>query len=152
MFDVAQIKLLVKLISVTAAATVKEQQAATVPTAVSPTATGMTTATTPSLNDGPRLKGKLREFSGEKADWDEWHKVHSSQARILGVAEELMATDEIRVGAENFNSQDIDPLRAKRTFEAWVSPPAKARRWRCRELTRLELRGGSCCDGIVPAV
>ena len=60
-----------------------------------------------------------RKFPGEEADWDEWHKVHSSQARILGFAEELVSTDEIRAGAEDFSSQGIDPLRAKRASEAW---------------------------------
>ena len=46
---------------------------------------------------------------------------YSSQARILGIAEEMVATGEIRVGAEDFNSQGIDQLRAKRAFEAWLS-------------------------------
>ena len=63
----------------------------------------------------------LRKFSGEEADWDEWHKVYSSQARILCIAEELVATDETRVGAEDFHCQGIDPLRAKHAFEAWLS-------------------------------
>ena len=43
---------------------------------------------------------KLQKFSGGEADWDEWHKVCSSQARVLGFAEELVETDEIRVGAQ----------------------------------------------------
>ena len=33
-----------------------------------------------------------------------------------------MATDEIRAGAEDFNSQGIDPLRAKRASDTWLSP------------------------------
>ena len=44
--------------------------------------------------------------------------MYSSQARILGFAEELVATDEIRVGVVDFNSQGIDPLRAKRASKA----------------------------------
>ena len=39
--------------------------------------------------------------------------MYSSQARILGFAEELVARDGIRVGTEDFNSQVIDPPRAK---------------------------------------
>ena len=60
-------------ISITVAATVQQQQAAT---AASPAvATGTATTTTPSPNVGPRLKVALRKFSGEEANWDEWHKV-----------------------------------------------------------------------------
>ena len=81
----------------------------------------MATATTPSPKDGPKLKFEKRKFPGEEADWDKWHNVYSSQARILVFAKELVATDEIRVGAENFNSQGINPLRAKRASEAWFS-------------------------------
>ena len=51
-------------------------------------------------------------FSGEETDWDTWHKVYSSKARIHGFSEELVATDEIRVGAEGFNNQSIDSLFA----------------------------------------
>ena len=51
-------------------------------------------------------------FSGEETDWDTWHKVYSSQARIHGFSEELVATDEIRVGAEDFNNQGIDSFFA----------------------------------------
>ena len=47
--------------------------------------------------------------------------MHSSQAKILGFAEELAATDEIMVGAQAFNSQGIDPLRAKHASEVWLS-------------------------------
>ena len=47
--------------------------------------------------------------------------MYLSQARIFGFAEELVATGEIRVGAEDFNSQGINPLRAKRASEAWLS-------------------------------
>ena len=47
--------------------------------------------------------------------------MYSSTTRILDFAEKLVATDEIRVGAEDFNSQGIAPLRAKRAFEAWFS-------------------------------
>ena len=47
--------------------------------------------------------------------------MYSSQAWILGFAEELEATDKVRVGAEDFNSLGIDPLRAKRASEAWLS-------------------------------
>ena len=43
-------------------------------------------------------------FSGEETDWGTWHKVYSSKARIHGFSEELVATDEIRVGAEDFNN------------------------------------------------
>ena len=121
MFDVAQMKQLTKLISIAVAAMIQQQQAAAEATAVSPAAIGMATATTPSSNDGPRLKVELRKFSGEEADWDEWYKVYSSQSRILGFAEELVATDETRVGAEDFNSQGIDPLQTKRASEAWLS-------------------------------
>ena len=46
--------------------------------------------------------------------------MYSSQAKILGVAEELVASNEIRVKAEDFNSQGIDPLRTKRASEAWL--------------------------------
>ena len=110
-----------ELISVNVAATVQQQQATTAATVASPTATETPTTTTLSPNDDPRFKVELQKFSGEEEDWDEWHKVYSSQARILGFAEELVATDEIRVGAENFSSQGIDPLRAKRASEAWLS-------------------------------
>ena len=44
-----------------------------------------------------------------------------SQNRILDFAKELMATGDIRVGAENFNSQGVYPLRATCASEAWVS-------------------------------
>ena len=48
--------------------------------------------------------------------------MYSSQARILGFAEELVATDEIRVRAEDFNSrQGIGLLRVKRASKAWLS-------------------------------
>ena len=47
-------------------------------------------------------------FSGEETDWDTRHKVYSSQVRIHGFSEELVATDEIRFGAEDFNNQGID--------------------------------------------
>ena len=60
-------------------------------------------------------------FSGKEADWDKWHKVYSLLARIPGFAEELVSTDEIRVGAEELTSQGIDPLLAKRACEAWLS-------------------------------
>ena len=97
-------KQLVELISVTVAGTVQQQLAAAAATAASAAATGRATATTLSSNDGSRLKVELQKFSGEKEDWDEWHKMYSSQARILGFAEELVATDEIMIGAEDFNS------------------------------------------------
>ena len=45
----------------------------------------------------------------------------SSQARIPDFAEELVATNEIRVGAEDLNSQGIDSLRAKCASGAWLS-------------------------------
>ena len=115
-----QMNQLAKLISVAVAATVQQQQAAAGANAAPPAATGTATATTSSPNDGPRLKVTLRKFSGKEADWDEWHKVYSSQARILGFAKELVETDEIRVGADNFNSQGVNPLRAKRASEAWL--------------------------------
>ena len=51
-------------------------------------------------------------FFGEETDWNTWHKVYSSQARINGFTEELVATDEIRVGAEDFVSQGIDSFYA----------------------------------------
>ena len=114
-------KQLAELISVTVAATVPQQQATVVATAASPAATVMATTTTLSPNDGSRLKVELQKLSGEEADWDDWHKVNSSQTRILGSTEELVATDEVRVGAEDFNSQGIDPLRAKRASGAWLS-------------------------------
>ena len=47
--------------------------------------------------------------------------MYSSQARTLGFAEEQVVTDEIRVGAEDFNKEDINPLRAKHASEAWLS-------------------------------
>ena len=121
MFDETQMKQLVELISVTVAATVQQQQAAAAAIDAPPSATGTSTATMLSPNDGPSLKVELRKFSGEGADWDESHKVYSSQARILGFAGELAATDEIRIRAEGFNSQGIDLLRVKRASEAWVS-------------------------------
>ena len=100
----------------------QQQQVAAAATAASPAVTKTATATTPSPTDGSRLKVELRKFSGEEADCDEWHKMYSSQARILGFAEELVATYEIRVGAEDFNSQGIDPLRAKQhASAAWLS-------------------------------
>ena len=77
-------------------------------------------ATTPSPNDGPGLKVQLRKFSAEEENWDEWHNVYLSQAKILGFTAKLVATDEIRVGAENFSCQGINPLRAKRASEAWL--------------------------------
>ena len=112
---------LAKLISVTVAATVQQHQAAAGANAASPAATGTATAMTSSPNDGPRLKVKLQKLSGKEEDWDEWHKAYSSQARILDVAEELVETDEIRVGVDNFNSQGVNPMRAKRASEAWLS-------------------------------
>ena len=78
-------------------------------------------AATPQQTDGPRMKVELRAFSGEEADWEEWHKFFTSKARVLGFAGELVATDEIKVGAEDFNSRGIDPLRTKRASEAWLS-------------------------------
>ena len=60
-------------------------------------------------------------LSGLEADWDKWHKVYSSQTRIHGFANEVVATDEVRVGAEDFNSQGIDSLRAKCVSEVWLS-------------------------------
>ena len=121
MFDETQMKQLAELISVTVAATVQQQQAAAAATDAPPSATGTSPAKTLSPNDGPSLKVELHKFSGEEADWDESHKVYSSQARILGFAVELVATDEIRIRAEDFNSQGIDPLRVKRASEACVS-------------------------------
>ena len=121
MFDAAQMKQLAELIFVAVAATVQKQQATAAVTTASPAATGTATATTLSLNDSPRPKVELKMFSGEEADWDKWHKVYSSQARINSFAEELVATDEIRVGAEDFNSQGIDSLRAKCASETWLS-------------------------------
>ena len=110
MFDGVQMKQLVELISVTAAALVQQQQAAAAVTTTSPAPKRMTPATTLSSNDGSRLMMELRKFSGEEADWDKWHKMYSSQTMILGLAKELVATDEILDGAEDFNIQDIDPL------------------------------------------
>ena len=55
---------------------------------------------------------ELTVFSGEETDWGTWHNVYSSKARIHGFSEELVATDEIRVGAEDFNNQSIDSLFA----------------------------------------
>ena len=40
--------------------------------------------------------------------------MYLSQARVLRFTKKLVATAEIRVGAKDFNSQRIDPLRAKR--------------------------------------
>ena len=112
MFDAAQMKQLAELIFVTVAATVQKWQATATAFPASPAATGTPTATTLLPNDGPRLKVELTMFSGEETDWDTWHKVYSSQARIRGFSEELVATDEIRVGAEDFNSQGIDSFYA----------------------------------------
>ena len=47
--------------------------------------------------------------------------MYSSQAKIVGFAEDLVVTDEIRAGAEDFNSQGIDPLRAKCASDAQLS-------------------------------
>ena len=99
-------------------ATIQKQQATATATAASPAATGTATARTLSPNDRLRLKVKLQTFSGEEADWVEWHKVYSSQARIRGFAKELVAIDEIRAEAEDFNSQGIDLLQTKRASEA----------------------------------
>ena len=109
-----------ELIFVTVAATLQQKQTAAAATTASPEVTGATTATT-SSNDGQRLTVELPKFSGQEADWGERYKTFSSQARILSFAEELVATDEIKVGAEDFNSEGIDPLRAKRASEAWFS-------------------------------
>ena len=38
--------------------------------------------------------------------------MYSVQARVHGFSEDLAATDEIRVGAEDFNSQGIDSFYA----------------------------------------
>ena len=81
----------------------------------------MTTATTPSPNDRPRLKVELRKLSGEEADWNKWHKVYSSQARKIRLRRGTDGNGRDGVGAEDFNSQGIDPLRAKRASEAWLS-------------------------------
>ena len=121
MFDEAQIKCSGEFVSFTVAATVQKQQATASATTASLTATGTATATTLSLNDGPSLKVELRTFSGQEAHWDEWHKVYSSKIRIFGFADELVATDEIRVEDEDFNSRGIGPLRAKRASEVGLS-------------------------------
>ena len=102
-------KQLAGLISVTVVVKVQQRQASEA-TATSPAATGTVTATTPSPTNGPWLKVELKKFSGKEADRDEWHKMYSSQARILGFVKELVATDEIRVGAEDFDNEGIDPL------------------------------------------
>ena len=112
MIDAAQMKQLAELIFVPVAATVQKSQATATATPSSPAATGTPAAATLLPNDGPRLKVKLTMFSGEETDCDTWHKVYSSQARIHGFAKELVATDEIRVGAEDFNSQGIDSFYA----------------------------------------
>ena len=143
---------LAELIFITVAATVQKQQATAAVTAASPTATGTPRATTLSPNDGPRLKVELKMFSGKEINWDKWHKVHLSQARINGFAEEMVATDETRVGGEDFNSQSIDSLRAKCASEAWFSfiPICKGTALKmCKAPTRLVLRG---CNGIAPVV
>ena len=44
-----------------------------------------------------------------------------SYVSILGFTKELVTTDEIRVGVENFNSNGFDRLRAKRAFKLWLS-------------------------------
>ena len=106
-------------------------------------------------NDGPRLEVELRKFSGKETDLDEWHIAYTLHARILGFAEELVAKDEIRVGAEDFNSQGIDLLQAKRASEAWFSLIATCKGTVLgiyRAPTRLELHGGSCCNGIAHVV
>ena len=112
---------LTELIFVTVAATVQKRQATAAIIAASPTAAGTARATTLSPNDGLRLKVELKMFSGKETNWEKWHKVHSSQTRINGFAEEMVATDEIRVGAEEFNSQGIDSLRAKYASKARLS-------------------------------
>ena len=111
-------KQLAELIFVTVAATEQKQQATAAVTAASPTATETARATTLSPNGSPRLKVELNMFSGKGANLDKWHKVHSSLAKINGFAEKMVATDEIRVGAEDFHSQGIDSLRAKCASEA----------------------------------
>ena len=67
MVNEAQMRQL-EFISVTLTATVQKQQVTAAPTAASAAATGMTTVTTPSSNDGPRLQVDLQTFSGEKED------------------------------------------------------------------------------------
>ena len=114
-------KQLAELIFVIVAATVQKKQFTAAVTAASPTATGMARATTLSPNDSPRLKVELNMFSGKETNLDKWHKVQSSQAKINGFAEKMVATDEIRVGAKDFNIQGIDSLRAKCASKARVT-------------------------------
>ena len=117
-FGEAQIKQLTELISITMATTL-QQQAAVAPSV--PTPPAATSAAAPQMSAGPKLQVDIQPFSGDEVAWDEWHKVYISQARILGFAGELTATEEIKVGAEDFNSEGIDPIRVKRASEAWLS-------------------------------
>lgn len=45
----------------------------------------------------------------------------TSHARTLGFTGEVVVTNEIKIGAEDFKSQNINPLREKRASKAWFS-------------------------------
>ena len=96
------------------------------------------------------MKAERRAFSGEEADWKDMHKDFTSQARILGFAGELVATDKVKVGAEDFNSQGIDPLGAKRASETWLSPITTCKGTALEIVQSLVRRGGNYYSGIVP--
>ena len=135
-------KQLTELRSVIVATTVQKQQASTTATAASPAAMGTATARTLSPNDRPRLKVELQTFSGEEADWDEWHKVYSSQARIHGFAQELVAELEVTYSVpgykESCTSTFTEESRSTGGFCPSIScivpaPPADS-----REIGRIE--------------
>ena len=81
----------------------------------------MVTAKRLSPNNSLRFKVELPKLSGKEADEDDWHSAYSLQARIPGFAEELVATEGMRVRAEEFKNKGIDPMQANRASGAWIS-------------------------------
>ena len=81
----------------------------------------MVTAKRLSPNNSLRFKVELPKLTGKETDGDDWHRAYSLLVRIPGFAEELVATEGMRIRAENFKNKGIDPLQANHASEAWIS-------------------------------
>ena len=65
-------------------------------------------------------KIELKDFSGRQEDWKDWRIEYLAKAEALRFAEELTRHEvrDIIVGAEVFDTSDVDPVRLRQARQA----------------------------------
>ena len=71
----------------------------------------------------PAMKIDFEKFSGEPEDWNAWSKVYMAQISALGCKYVLTtpAAQDVKVGAENFDGNQVHPKTLRKDKQVWPS-------------------------------